>query len=780
MDAISEVRTWFFEHVRDGNNKPFLIDDEQARAVIDEHKNTLVSARAGSGKTHTLVAKAIYQVAVLDRKPTDIIAFVFNKKAALEINERLQRITVDNKPIIDEDTKIASTFHAFAHNIITEINGRGSFGKILMDGERAADTARGRALYIQAVIDYLQDSDPWVGNVIYAFFRNESKKIDKDIYDTPEEYYDKIRNHGNRTLDGKSVRSFSEKIIADFFFEHGVKYKYEPEYYPRNFVKHRLCKPEFENAISRLDNIKGDFFLKKEKILWEHWAIRGDENDDEIRIINESGAIGDYDYYKNKKNWKRWFYIKEWRNEMPELADVWYTFKFKKLVESYRPLHQSREDFERCIEQICIENDILLRSYGREDLVRRAWKKQVKYFALMITSFIDRTHQMYFDNIEGFENMIMAEPEDSEDQIRTKRFHQVGLLAYKEYLKRLKSRGDNGLTYVNDSNEDSQFSDYGTDFSMLLQESRSILQAREADAMLKQFRDVKLILVDEYQDFSRLFYDNLVGIRAIFPDAKLFCVGDDWQAINRFAGSDDKYFSDFAEHFSDDTEKLLISNNYRSAPEIVETANSVMQKLVGVDESGFAKAHNQERGKSIIKSIDLGQFELSTPPEKRHGETDLEKYVEMIGQIIIKHKNDKRIIILHRKHDMLFNFNVWGVIRHRVRDYVTSVSGAMTKTKFDETICFDGDTNDVMTVHKSKGIESDTVIILEVDPKVFPSDSYNTELFSIFGDNYEVYKKDEARLYYVALTRAKTNLYVLWGANDHRSDDVPGFIRALG
>ncbi len=779
MNAISEVRTWFSEHVRDGNNKPYLLDDEQARAVIDDHRNTLVSARAGSGKTHTLVAKIIYQIAVLNRKPADIMAFVFNRKAALEINERLHKITFDKKPIIDEDTKIANTFHSFAHNIITEVNGRGSFGKILMDGEHAADTKYGRALYIQSIIEHLQGIDPWIGDIIYAFFRNESNKIDKEIYDTPEKYYELIRNHGHRTLDGNSVKSFGEKIIADFFFEHGVKYKYEPEYYPRNFVKLGLCESQSEDELMKYDNIKGDFFLKKEKILWEHWAIKGDESNDEIRSINESNAIGNYDDYRDKKIWKRGFYSKEWRNEKPELDDAWYSYNFKKLVESYRPLNQSREDFEQYIEQLCIENGIYLKHYSYEDLVRRAWKKQVKYFTTMITSFIDRTQQMYFDNIDEFENRIMSEPEESEEQIRTKRFHQVGIHVYKEYLKRLQKRGDNGLNYINDSNEESQFSDYGTDFSILLQKSRSMLQSGDADIILKQYRDVKLILVDEYQDFSRLFYDNLIGIRTSFPNAKLFCVGDDWQAINRFSGSDDSYFSNFAEHFPNDTEKLLISNNYRSAPEIVETANFVMQKLVGVDTRAFAKAHNIERGRSIITSIDLSQHELTTSPEKRHGETDLEKYIEIIGNLIIQHKNDERIIILHRRHDMLFNFNVWGVIKHRVRDYVTSISRAMTKMQFDEIVCLDGDANDVMTIHKSKGIESDTVIILEVDPKVLPSDSRNIELFAIFGDSFEEYEKDEARLYYVALTRAKTNLYVLWGAKEHGPNDIPSYIRAL-
>jgi len=779
METISELRNWFLSHVRDGNNKPYLLDEEQTRAVSDNHVNTLVSARAGSGKTHTLVAKIIYQIAILEQKPNDIMAFVFNKKAANEINERLSAIVVDGVPIMDNDVKIASTFHSFSHKLVTRVNGRASFGKILMDGEKKSDTKHGRALYIQAIINQLVIDDEWVRRTIYAFFRKESTKIDRAVYSSPEEYYEQLRNHGYMTLDGNSVKSFSEKIISDFFFENGIDYKYEPEYYPKNFIKLGLCKAEFKNELSEYNNIKGDFYLKKEKLLWEHWAIRGDESQSEIKRINESGAIGEYDEYKSKKNWKRRFYSRQWRNDKHTSTKDWYRYNYKNLIDSYHPINQSRVDFESYLKEKCTTNGIKLTHYSHEELVRKAWKKQVKYFTTMITSFIDRTQQMHFDDIDNFESIINNEPEEDDNQIRIKRFHQIGIKVYKEYLNKLSMRAKNELTYINDNNEEMNFSDYGTDFSILLQKSLKIFQDKKADSALKPEHNIKLILVDEYQDFSRLFYENLIGIRDVFPEAKLFCVGDDWQAINRFAGSDDKYFANFSKHFSSDSAKLLISNNYRSFPEIVEKANSIMHRLVGIDSNEFAKPYNQDRGVSIIKQIDLSKLEVAIPPDKQKINIDLEKYIETIGNLIIKHKDDSRILILHRKHDLLYNFNLWGVIRYRVRDYVTNETGAMSKTRFDEIIHLEGDTSDVMTVHKSKGVESETVILLEVDPSVFPSENNNTELFSIFGDNFESYKKDEARLYYVALTRAKRNIYVLWGTQKNKSNEIPAFINAL-
>ena len=779
MSDVAQVRAWFLSHVRDSNNKPYILDDEQARAVLDEHKNTLVSARAGAGKTHTLVAKIIYQVAVLGYAPSQILAFVFNRKAALEINERLSKVTVDGLPVVASGTDVARTFHSFALNMVKSIDGSWSFGNILLDDDKKADTKLSRQLYIQSIIDQLKQSDQFVADSIYNFFRKEDIKVDKALYDTPEDYYESIRNHSFRTLDGRAVSSYSEKIIADFFFEHGVNYQYEPEYYPRYFAKNNLVDARYVDTLSSKDNIKADFYLPEYKIVWEHWAIDGNESPPEIARINESGVIGDYDEYRQNMNWKRFFYSKLWRNSQPDAPRMWYGLEFNRLVQSHRSMDCDREEFEDRLEEICREYGIRLNYYPREELIRLAWKKQVKYFTTMVSSFIDRTQQMYYDDIDHLESKISSQPEDTEDHIRAKRFHQICLRVYKEYLNRLSRRTSSGLTYINDSNQEKYFENYGTDFSMILQRSRQLLSEGGADQMLKSRGDIKLVLVDEYQDFSRLFYENLLGVRQVFPEAKLFCVGDDWQAINRFAGSDDSYFSNFADYFSEDSNKLLISNNYRSAPEIVDNANAVMQQLIGAHHTEFAKPHASTRVRATIKSIDLGGYEVTAEPGTRYGDTNLRKYVEMIGNLIIQHKYDERILVLHRKKDMLFDISVWGVLRHRVRDYVTSERRAMIKASFDKKIRFSGDESDVMTVHRSKGLEADTVILLEADPKVFPSEGYNTELFSIFGDSHETTVADEARLFYVAITRPKTNLYVLWGTYKHKPDEIPQYIRTL-
>lgn len=80
------VQKWFANSVS-YQNAPYVIDSEQAAAIADMHYNTLTAARAGSGKTRTIVAKIIYLIAKYNISPDEFLVFVFNKNAAAEIND---------------------------------------------------------------------------------------------------------------------------------------------------------------------------------------------------------------------------------------------------------------------------------------------------------------------------------------------------------------------------------------------------------------------------------------------------------------------------------------------------------------------------------------------------------------------------------------------------------------------------------------------------------------------------------------------------------------------
>lgn len=92
--SVESIQQWFAEHVTLGG-KPYTLDLDQARAVCDDHQNTLVTARAGSGKTRVIVAKVAYLVAKCHIKLDEIAIFMFNRTAAVEVNQRIGEVTVD-------------------------------------------------------------------------------------------------------------------------------------------------------------------------------------------------------------------------------------------------------------------------------------------------------------------------------------------------------------------------------------------------------------------------------------------------------------------------------------------------------------------------------------------------------------------------------------------------------------------------------------------------------------------------------------------------------------
>ena len=80
-----------------------------------------------------------------------------------------------------------------------------------------------------------------------------------------------------------------------------------------------------------------------------------------------------------------------------------------------------------------------------------------------------------------------------------------------------------------------------------------------------------------------------------------------------------------------------------------------------------------------------------------------------------------------------------------------------------------------MTLHSAKGLEANVVILLEVDDSIIPCVHPDSSLFKIFGETEKVVIDDQKRLFYVALTRAEDDLYILYNG-EKKSDflnDLP-------
>jgi DNA helicase-4 len=213
-----------------------------------------------------------------------------------------------------------------------------------------------------------------------------------------------------------------------------------------------------------------------------------------------------------------------------------------------------------------------------------------------------------------------------------KQFLNLAYRFYKSYLRCLEDRGEE-------------------DFDGLMQKAVEVLASGQTIFSRRlgtgDLKSLRYIMIDEYQDFSELFYNLIAAIRKQNPQALFFCVGDDWQSINGFAGSDLRFYQNFHQFFQP-SQQLNISTNYRSAYSIVGIGNKLMQGL-----GTPARAHKTMSG--IVNIADMSSFE-PTPTEQENypGDNITPAILRLINKTI---KEGKKVVLLSRKNSLLWYVN---------------------------------------------------------------------------------------------------------------------------
>ena len=258
----------------------------------------------------------------------------------------------------------------------------------------------------------------------------------------------------------------------------------------------------------------------------------------------------------------------------------------------------------------------------------------------------------------------------------------------------------------------------------------AILMATE---LCRQHRPVRYdyIIVDEFQDISVDRYQFLLALRAGNPPAKLYCVGDDWQSIYRFSGSDMALFNSFEEFFGP-TDMNKIETTYRFG-----------EPLVGYS-SWFIQKNTVQIRKSIHPFSDQTKTELLFQPYDRN------EYCNIIGHLVATIPADKSIFLLGR-----YSFD----------DYYLSFMYQSIKESGKFFYVIGGRKIEFLTAHKSKGLEADYVIILQCNRDVygFPSMVSDDPVLDVVLTKSDKYPHgEERRLFYVAITRAKKKTIVMY------------------
>ena len=227
----------------------------------------------------------------------------------------------------------------------------------------------------------------------------------------------------------------------------------------------------------------------------------------------------------------------------------------------------------------------------------------------------------------------------------------------------------------------------------------------------------KYIIVDEYQDTSYIRYLLLKEI-INKTGAKIICVGDDYQSIYRFNGCDLNMFLNFKKYFGY-TKILKINNTYRNSQELINVAGCFIMK----------------NKRQLYKKLKSNKH-IKKPIKIMYGD----KLNKLLDIVIKKYDN---ILILGRNNfdiDKYFKIDNDGYFMYKTK-----------KIRY-------------LTMHASKGLEEECVIIINLKDDILgiPNKIKDNKILKYVNKSYDKYPyEEERRLFYVALTRTKNDVFLL-------------------
>jgi len=270
------------------------------------------------------------------------------------------------------------------------------------------------------------------------------------------------------------------------------------------------------------------------------------------------------------------------------------------------------------------------------------------------------------------------------------------------------------LDYLKQRYQEELHNNESIDFHDMIHQSIGLIESG-------QFKSKwKYILVDEYQDISQSRNNLIKSLLNQVHDSCLTVVGDDWQSIFRFTGSRLDLITDFASSYNGISSTIL-DKSFRYNNFTADVAGQFVMKNPYQIKKEITTLKIEEDTKIFILN-----------------ESKLEK---IIDQIFDKSKNKQiNIMILARAN--------W-ILDEAKEQLIMSGFKHLKKLQFN-------------TIHTSKGLEADHVIVIGCNKDRIPSDKKSNELIECLLPSLDDFSfSEERRLMYVALTRTKGNCYLL-------------------
>lgn len=678
-----------------------ITDLNKRRAIVIDENNVKVNAGAGTGKTFTIQNKVKYLIEKRGISPKKILCLCYTGDGAEDLNKKVNKNRDENNQVE------ACTFHEFCRRVAKKC------------GE---DKGRpNRRLLKDIIINYsmeLADDEKLIKLIDYFsyYINSPADKEDINTYDELLDYENErdlktlrkkfYESGANYTMKGETVDSIGELIIANYLFRHDIDYVYGEEYKSKlieivqrflysgnsfSLISLELQKEWFENFISEYSwkTYVPDFYLPEKDIYLEHFGIGHSDN--------EKWLGKDYEPQIKRK-------IKYHELHQTKLIKTYYYY----LEDGILP---------EKLEELLRDNDVTIGHKDPKEILDVLQKtnkiKDFDNFNKLIESFINifEAQNKEKNQFDSFIKMNESES-DGYKRNRQKLFLDIVRDIYDIYYE---------------SNEGKRI-DHNREVSLALE----LIQTNRYSA------SYDYIFIDEYQDINPIRSLLLQNLQKI-TNAKLFVVGDDWQSIYKFNGSDLNLFIDFDKHFPN-SEFINLQENRRN----YDRLNRISSRFIMRNEK-------QEKKKLISKKrnnpnpINIVYYSLNPKSNK------VLKLYSIILRIA-KRNPKSRILLLGRNNNDINEFTNKNAIFQSF-DYTDKIK-CLQNPKLDMTF---------MTIHSSKGLEYDDVIILNFKDKLngFPNKIEDDSVLHFLKEKEKCPYAEERRLLYVALTRTLNDVYLL-------------------
>ena len=489
-------------------------------------------------------------------------------------------------------------------------------------------------------------------------------------FKTKGEYFRYVEAHELRTLQGHLVRSFEEWEIANWLYLNGIAYEYEPVY---------------EHDIPGNDRgaYTPDFRLTESGIYIEHFGVRKARRGDGTTRLSTAPFVDRASYLKGME-WKRSIH-KEHCTTLIE------TFSYERVEGRLTEALEEK-----------LKPYIVLDPLPPDDmLVRLLELGQIDAFTKMLGTFL-----RHFKSSEITLEDCRMRVGKSADKPRCLAFLQIFEAVFESYQRRLDGR---------------------IDFEDMIVRATGHLKSGRFQSPYRH------LLVDEFQDISAGRARLLLALKEQHDDARIFAVGDDWQSIYRFTGSDIQLMRNFGQKFGgtyagcDDVHEIVdLGRTFRSVDRIALPARDFVLR----NPSQITK-QVMPAGGAMTPAIRIMHYS--------HGKRD-GSLVATLNEIRAGAASRTSVLLLGR----------YGFLK----------PDNLPRLNAD----FPGLSIQFKTVHGSKGLEADHVVILGAysGRMGFPSEIEDDPLLDLVLPEPEEFEHaEERRLFYVALTRARKSVTIL-------------------